>query len=130
MSDTYNGNDTFTFLLLTSNPSHDHGFWLSNIFYRYDFSLPIKRAWNNQVSARSNLKDMGLAYDPNEALKIPSFKQLQKEKAMAIKSGDFIVSDLVSATSLPSKLNVAEQLEAEAKAPRKSTLRYLNFKSN
>lgn len=90
----------------------------------YYFSLPIKRAWNDKVSARSNLKEMGLAYDPNEVLKIPSYKQLQTEKAVTIKSGDFIVTEISTTPTFPTKINVAEQLEAEAKAPRQTNLRY------
>lgn len=70
---------------------------------------------------------MGIAYDPNEVLKIPSYKQQQTEKVVAIgvKNGDFTVTEEEDMTpSLPSKASVVRELEADAKAPREASLRY------
>lgn len=80
---------------------------------------------------------MGLAYEPNEALKIPSTKRLYlkalKEKKILseIENGDNENADDDESEKIsggqgnkvPEKIHVAETLEAEAKAPRERLFR-------
>lgn len=68
---------------------------------------------------------MGLAYDANKALKIPNSKQemLEKAKQLAIENECLSDYDEGRVTDVcPSKKYVVEQLEADAKAPRKHCL--------
>ncbi|XP_067000986.1 nucleolar protein 16 [Anabrus simplex] len=71
----------------------------------------IKDAWTNKKSVRKNMEEMGLIYDPNTALKIPSTKELLHPEMKEQDEGKMDVDG-------PSKNFVAEKLEAEAKAPR------------
>lgn len=70
----------------------------------------IKNAWEESKSIRENLVDMGLAFDSNITLKIPTAKDslipLMTDKPRP------------KAKTCPSKAHIAEALEAEAKAPR------------
>ena len=70
---------------------------------------------------------MGLAYDPNETLKIPSTKHEILETAHR---GSVLDSDSASdeeeEQKVPSKIYVAQKLEAEAKAPRERLFRLPN----
>lgn len=65
---------------------------------------------------------MGLAYDPNDALKIPNSKREHIEKVLKQKDDDVdeeLLTEEEDVEMLPIKVHVAQQLEAEAKAPRK-----------
>ncbi|XP_050449813.1 nucleolar protein 16 [Cataglyphis hispanica] len=80
---------------------------------------PIKKAWTNSKSMRVNLREMGLAYDANEALQIPNIKHEMLEKAKRIvRDDDESLSDHEAEDVTPIKKHVMENLEAEMKAPR------------
>ncbi|CAH0720114.1 unnamed protein product, partial [Brenthis ino] len=78
----------------------------------------LKDAWNKKKSSCSNLRDMGLANDPNKVISIPNFKQEQLLRAKKIVNNDESEEDVEVVNRRPSKLRVAEKLEQEAKAPR------------
>ncbi|KAL6446556.1 hypothetical protein ACFW04_001234 [Cataglyphis niger] len=80
---------------------------------------PIKKAWTNSKSMRVNLREMGLAYDANEALQIPNVKHEMLEKAKRIvRDDDESLSDHEAKDVTPIKKHVMENLETEMKAPR------------
>lgn len=85
----------------------------------------VKKEWEDRKTVRGNLKKMGLAYDANEAVRIPNVKHEMLEEARRRVAGDEDSSDHegekmnVTAT----KSYVAEKLEAEAKAPRERHLK-------
>ncbi|XP_071559942.1 nucleolar protein 16 [Temnothorax nylanderi] len=84
----------------------------------------IKKAWENKISTRVNLKKMGLAYDPNEAVRIPNVKHEMLEEAKRKVAGSEDSdheSEEMKVTA--AKSYVAEKLEAEAKAPRERFLK-------
>jgi antitoxin component HigA of HigAB toxin-antitoxin module len=74
----------------------------------------VKSAWDRRKSVQTNLEEMGLSYDPNKTIKIPSNKQ--KLKASVTSNVDAWEEENVEAT--PTKVFVAEALETEARAPR------------
>lgn len=82
------------------------------------YSKTIKEAWNHKKSALRNLKEMGLANDPNKVIKIPSFKKQQLEKAKQMVSQDDSESEEEVVPRKPPKMEVVEKLEKEAKAPK------------
>lgn len=81
----------------------------------------LKNAWNDKKSAMKNLRDMGLADDPNKVIEIPSFKKQQMKKAKQLHR-DVESEENITKTRTPPKLNVMKELENEAKAPRKRGL--------
>lgn len=91
-----------------------------HINYKVLFSDEIKKAWEYKKSAKHNLEDMGLVYDPNKNLKKSNIKQLLAEKMTG--TTKFKVED-VEPMSSPTKKHIAEELEKEAKAPRKKMFR-------
>lgn len=68
----------------------------------------IKKAWERKKSLKTNLKDMGLCYDPNETLEIP--KNLPPDILE--------MSEVKTEESPPKKAFVVEALEKDAKTPR------------
>ncbi|EFN88369.1 nucleolar protein 16 [Harpegnathos saltator] len=84
----------------------------------------VKKAWEVTKSVRTNLKEMGLAYDANEAIQIPNVKQEMLENAKRKVVADENMSDEEDEAMdvIPAKNYVAEALEAEAKAPRQRLL--------
>lgn len=84
------------------------------------FSDQIKKEWEDTRSTRVNLKDMGLAYDANEVLKIPNVKHEMLEEVRRKVAGNEDSSDHESEEMnvTAAKNYVAEKLEAEAKIPR------------
>ncbi|XP_045769384.1 nucleolar protein 16 [Maniola jurtina] len=81
----------------------------------------MKEAWNPKKTTSRNLRDMGLASDPNKAISIPSFKEEKLRKALAIVNNaesDLEEEQEVVVPRPAPKIRVAEQLEQEAKAPR------------
>jgi hypothetical protein len=80
----------------------------------------MKDEWDHKKSTLRNLKEMGLANDPNKAVKIPNFKQEQLKKAK--KNLRDINSDTdeeeEEIVKTPIKVEVMQKLEKEAKAPR------------
>lgn len=87
----------------------------------------IKKEWANAKSTRVNLKNMGLAYDANEALQIPNVKQeMVKEAKRKVAGNEDRESDHENEGMTATKGHVAEKLEAEAKAPRERRFRLPN----
>ncbi|XP_051157372.1 protein PFC0760c [Leptopilina boulardi] len=77
----------------------------------------IKDAWEVKKSIKGNLKDMGLAADPNEIFKIPNTKRQEIENVSKVRATEnFIEENLIK--NPPLKVHVAESLEKEAKTPR------------
>lgn len=73
---------------------------------------------------RTNLKEMGLTYDSNSTMKIQSYREGQKVKAISIMKGEFNVTQEANAKpSIVEKPEVVSELEAVAKAPKTSKLR-------
>lgn len=74
------------------------------------------------MSVKRNIKEMGLSYDPNETIKIP--KSINRLK-IPIVSDEQVEwqEEVIEAEIKPSKIYVAEALEADAKAPREKKLR-------
>nr|XP_023017858.1 nucleolar protein 16 [Leptinotarsa decemlineata] len=75
----------------------------------------VKNAWEKQKSVQTNLKQMGLSYDPNQTIKIPN-----KKKELICLGGGTENWDRTSVEEpiVLSKSYVAESLENDAKAPR------------
>ncbi|XP_046815480.1 nucleolar protein 16 [Vespa crabro] len=90
----------------------------------------IKQEWEISKSTRTNLNEMGLAYDPNEVLPIPNVKRDLLEEAKQ----KFMLSDLqndseaddVDMKNKPAKIHVAQALEIDAKTPRERMFRLPN----
>jgi hypothetical protein len=85
------------------------------------FSPQVKMAWEVTRTVEQNLTDMGLAYDANKALKIPSAKELLQPMEH---DGEKVSKD--EDIGQPTKSYVAEKLEVEAKAPRVKNFRLPN----
>ncbi|KAJ8924831.1 hypothetical protein NQ315_000985 [Exocentrus adspersus] len=79
----------------------------------------IKEAWERTKSVETNLKEMGLSYDPNKTLEIPNTKKEFKASLLS-NENDWEETTVEEEPTQPisSKLHVAEALEADAKAPR------------
>ncbi|XP_078039698.1 nucleolar protein 16 [Augochlora pura] len=88
----------------------------------------LKNSWEVTLSTRTNLKQMGLTYDPNETLKIPNAKKDlikdAKQKIVQPEEGGWLEEEDVDME--PEKVHVAKELEAEAKAPRERLFRLPN----
>ncbi|KAF5286098.1 hypothetical protein FQA39_LY16444 [Lamprigera yunnana] len=67
-------------------------------------SVVVKRAWVNHKSVKTNLREMGLSYDPNQTIKAGTNSQWAEEKMVKVVR--------------PSKVYIAKMLEKEAKAKR------------
>jgi len=76
----------------------------------------VKNAWDQKRSVQANLEEMGLSYDPNLTIGIPSKKQQLKE-ALGATDKEWNQDDLPAVTG-PTKKFVVEALEADARAPR------------
>lgn len=94
---------------------------------------PIKQEWEISKTTRTNLNEMGLAYDTNEVLPIPNVKRALLEEAKQ----KFVESSMQSESEeesdvekVPPKIHVAKALEADAKAPRKRMFRLPNGQVN
>ncbi|KZC08038.1 PREDICTED: nucleolar protein 16 [Dufourea novaeangliae] len=84
----------------------------------------IKQSWEVTMSTRTNLKQMGLAYDPNQVLKIPNAKrELIEDVKRKIVDPESITEQEEDVDMIPAKSHVVEELEAEAKAPRRKMFR-------
>lgn len=77
----------------------------------------MKDEWDHKKSTLRNLKEMGLANDPNKALKIPNFKQEQLKKAKKMVNDGESESEEELIKIVP-KIEIVQKLEKEAKAPR------------
>ncbi|RZC32416.1 Nop16 domain containing protein [Asbolus verrucosus] len=74
----------------------------------------IAEAWDKRKSVQTNMEEMGLSYDPNKTIKIPSNKQ--KLKVSITSNTNDWNEERIEAK--PTKCYVAEALETDAKAPR------------
>ncbi|XP_011302027.1 uncharacterized protein [Fopius arisanus] len=84
----------------------------------------IKQAWDTKKSTKTNLHQMGLAYDPNQILKVPNVKNAMIKKAKRQASGEISESEEEPVKKkIPKKVKVAQELEAEARAPRQRMFR-------
>ncbi|XP_011504842.1 PREDICTED: nucleolar protein 16 [Ceratosolen solmsi marchali] len=83
----------------------------------------IKNAWNLKKSTVSNLSQMGLAYDPNQVLKIPNRRQ---EMLTAVTTSDENNDSQNVKKGIKRKLYVAQNLEEDAKYPRARLFRLPN----
>ncbi|CAB3227037.1 unnamed protein product [Arctia plantaginis] len=81
---------------------------------------PLKDAWDFKKSTLRNMKEMGLASDPNKVIKIPNFKQEKVKIAKKIVNEDESDDDDVEEeiVQLVPKKEIVEILEKEARAPR------------
>ncbi|KAJ2951028.1 hypothetical protein O0L34_g5401 [Tuta absoluta] len=79
----------------------------------------IKEAWDPKKSSLRNLKEMGLANDPNKAIKIPSHKQEELKRAKKMINLGESDEEEEEETKIVAKSEVIEKLEKEARAPRK-----------
>ncbi|KAK1130461.1 hypothetical protein K0M31_018593 [Melipona bicolor] len=89
----------------------------------------IKQSWEATKSTRTNLNQMGLAYDPNDALQIPNTKRELIEEVLKKKDEndeDKLQTEEEDVEMIPPKVHVAQELEAEAKAPRRKMFRLPN----
>ncbi|XP_063381305.1 nucleolar protein 16 [Cydia fagiglandana] len=79
----------------------------------------LKEAWDMKKSTLRNLKEMGLANDPNKAIKIPNYKQEQLKRAKKIiNQEESSESEEDTEVKIIPKKEVVERLEKEARAPR------------
>jgi hypothetical protein len=85
------------------------------------FSPQVKKAWEWTRTVEQNLNDMGLAYDSNKALKIPTAKELLQPMEV-----DGENNNCDNETSLPKKTYITKELENDAKAPRVKNLKLPN----
>ncbi|CAH1636560.1 unnamed protein product [Spodoptera littoralis] len=81
---------------------------------------PIKDAWDFKKSSLRNMKEMGLANDPNKVIKIPNFKQEKVKQAKKIINQEESDEDSEEEEVVQPvvKKEVVEMLEKEARAPR------------
>ncbi|XP_075221391.1 nucleolar protein 16 [Lycorma delicatula] len=75
----------------------------------------VNKEWERHKTVRQNLRSMGLAYDPNLAIRIPKtvIKPLEDEK----------LEEKPRPPRIPKKIHVAQALEEDANAPREKTFR-------
>lgn len=78
-----------------------------------NYSKDIKEAWHGGKTVRQNMREMGLSYDPNETIKLPSTKEKLK---LSMKSNENEWK--IDKPFLPRRVHVANKLESDAKAPR------------
>nr|CAI5826960.1 unnamed protein product [Callosobruchus analis] len=84
----------------------------------------IKEAWDNKRSVGTNMKDMGLSYDPNKTIQIPK-NNLLKVSLMS-NQNEWKEEIVPEPQTSSSKSQVAKQLEEDAKAPRERKIRLPN----
>ncbi|CAH0546722.1 unnamed protein product [Brassicogethes aeneus] len=85
----------------------------------------VKDAWDHSKSIPTNMKAMGLSYNPNDTIKIPNNKNNYKASIMSNEEFEWQEEDLEE-DQLPNKAFVVEALEADAKAPRVKKFRLPN----
>ncbi|EZA53253.1 hypothetical protein DMN91_005071 [Ooceraea biroi] len=86
----------------------------------------IKKAWDDIKSTRHNLKEMGLAYDANEAVQATNVKNEmceQEGKKTILRNEDSSDQESEDVHAVPTKTYVLEAMEADAKAPRERLFR-------
>ncbi|XP_072394596.1 nucleolar protein 16 [Diabrotica undecimpunctata] len=80
----------------------------------------VKLSWESKKSIQTNLKEMGLSYDPNKTIKIPKTKK--QIKSVLSTEDNSTMEDVEEALPAP-KSHVVETLEEDAKAPRERKFR-------
>lgn len=89
-------------------------------------SPEIKKVWENRKTITSNLKEIGLAWDPNKVIKIPNARE-ERTKLVKIMRG-FIEednpTDIEPQPPQRPKGFVMDEMEADANALRESNFRY------
>ncbi|OAD59177.1 Nucleolar protein 16, partial [Eufriesea mexicana] len=87
----------------------------------------IKKSWEVTQSTRTNLKQMGLAYDANEVVNIPNTKNeiIENIITRSVNTADTKLQDK-DVEMIPVKLHVVQELETEAKAQRRRMFRLPN----
>lgn len=92
----------------------------------YTCSPEIRKAWENRKTMTSNLNDIGLGYDANKVLAVPSAKA-DRVKLVKLVNGFLEEDDLVTKVQpadVPrTKGFVMEQMEEDANALRESHFR-------
>lgn len=90
-------------------------------------SSQIKKAWEVTQSTRTNLNQMGLAYDANEVLNVTDTKDKISENIIT-RSVNTPETKLQNedVDMIPVKQHVVQELEAEAKTPRRRMFRLPN----
>ncbi|XP_028161511.1 nucleolar protein 16 [Ostrinia nubilalis] len=78
----------------------------------------MKDEWDHKKSTLRNLTEMGLANDPNQVIKIPSFKKEQLKRAKKMVNDDESAESEEETIEVVPKIEVVNKLELEAKAPR------------
>lgn len=100
------------------------GIFLKLISLFVIYSPEIKKVWEDRKTITSNLKEIGLGYDPNKVIKIPN---AHAERIRIIKKmHGFIEEDNDKIEQQPIKRSkgfVMEQMEADANALRESNFR-------
>lgn len=88
---------------------------ISSNWQFHPISEQIKEAWEAKKSTRINLKEMGLAYDANETVRIPNVKRnmLEDAKRKAVESDDSTDHESEDMDMSSEKNYIAEALEAE-----------------
>lgn len=90
------------------------------------YSPEIKKVWENRKTITSNLKEIGLAWDPNKVIKIPNARE---ERAKFIKKMHGFVEEDNPSDNEPKPAQrpkgfIMDEMEADANALRESNFRY------
>lgn len=96
------------------------------------FSPEIKKVWEDRKTITSNLRDIGLGWDPNKVIKIPNARE--ERKKLIKRMHGFIEEDNPSdnepqANHRP-KGFVMDEMEADANALRESNFRYCTISND
>ena len=51
-----------------------------HLYLIVSFSAVLKEHWDQRKTLQQNLKDLGLAYNPNDVVKIPKQKKLKRKE--------------------------------------------------
>lgn len=111
--------------------------WLLNkysnqYFTSLFFSEEIKKVWEDRKTISSNLRDIGLGWDPNKIIKIPNARE---ERAKLMKKMHGFVEEDNTNEAEPKLVKrpkgfVMEEMEADANALRESNFRFVRNKKN
>lgn len=99
-------------------------FYFSMVFHFVFCSPEIKKVWEDRKTITSNLKEIGLGWDPNKVIKIPNAHE--ERIRIAKQMNGFIEEDNDKVEPQPIKRSkgfIMEQMEADANALRESNFR-------
>lgn len=93
----------------------------------YSFSDEIRKVWEDRKTISSNLRDIGLGWDPNKIIKIPNARE---ERTKLLKKMHGFVEEDNKNESEPKQVKrpkgfVMEEMEADANALRESNFRFV-----